>query len=99
MGALARKQVFQSFLRLKDRPVSDIDDILADPAKASAVMPLPADKVRLGAYPIWLRDTGHGPDPDDPDEWYAFTRINDAITVCDRPMRMQDILSMYDTSE
>ena len=99
MGALARKQVFQSFLRLKDRLVSDIDNILADPAKASAVMPLPADKVRLGAYLIWLRDTGHGPDPDDPDEWYAFLRINDAITVCDRPMRMQDILSMYDTSE
>lgn len=99
MGALARKLVFQCFLRLKDRLVGDINNILADPAKASAVMPLPADKVRLGAYLIWLRDTGHGPDPDDPDEWSAFLRINDAITVCDRPMRMQDILSMYDTSE
>lgn len=99
MGALARRAIYQSFLGVKDRLVSDIDKILADPAKASAVMPLPGCKTRLGAYLIWLRDTGHGPDRDDPDEWSAFQRVNDAITACDRPMRLQDILSMYDTSE
>ena len=60
-------------------------------------MPLPDDKVRLGAYLIWLRDTGHMPERNDEEEWSDFMRINDAITVCDNPMRLQDILSMYDT--
>ena len=96
-GALARHLVYQRFLHLKDRLVDSIDEILADPAKASAVMPLPDDKVRLGAYLIWLRDTGHMPERNDEEEWSDFMRINDAITVCDNPMRLQDILSMYDT--
>ena len=37
------------------------------------------------------------PERNDEEEWSDFMRINDAITVCDNPMRLQDILSMYDT--
>ncbi len=78
-----------------------IDEIVADPAQASARLPLAYNYVggkvaTLGAYLTWWRANGHVPDHTDPEEWDAFLSYNENFPTCDNPMRYREVAKLYD---
>lgn len=78
-----------------------INEIVADPAQASARLPLAYNYVggkvaTLGAYLTWWRTNGHAPDHTDPEEWDAFLSYNENFPTCDNPMIYQKVAKLYD---
>lgn len=90
----------QAFAKVKDRMLEHVDDIIADPAKCSSIMPpnhnyATYEKVRLGAYLTWWRDHGHEPDGRNDSEWLEFLEYNETFPLTENPLHIRKIIDQY----
>ena len=102
MGAWARDLFRKDLNRMTGILLRHIDEILADPRQASALIP-PVDDYadskngRLGAYLSWRRNHELLPHPDNPEVWDDYMKHTDAFPVCDNPMHLKEVLDLYRT--
>lgn len=102
--AMCRGSFWTAFSRVREYYFSHIDEVLADPRLASAIIPPchmceSEEKIRFGAYLTWMRDHGVKPDFRDDEEWEAFLRLNETFPLRPDALKAYDIIHSYPPSE
>ena len=95
--AMSRGSFWTRFNKVRDYYMSHIDEVLADPRVASAIIPPchhyeTKEKMRLGAYLVWMRDHGDKPDFCNDDEWEEFSNLNESFPLRPDALKALEII-------
>lgn len=95
--AMCRGNFWTQFSKVRDYYMTHIDEVLADPRLASAII-APChhfetkEQMRFGAYLVWMRDHGTKPDFRNDEEWEEFSKLNETFPLRSDALRATDIL-------